>query len=157
MISQIFTPNHKITVVSDVNHTMILFAEYGSWLYNTVLFQCNNADSTNYNKEQKINDCKIIAYTIQQSDFLCILISKLISSGFKFYVDLDPKTDWVKIGIRFGNSISWFTNMGENSFHFDHTYSQVNGKSNKGFKHGESRREAIQKKIGIKIHMLTKN
>ena len=157
MTHQIFTPNHKVTVVSDVNHTMILFAEGGSWMYNTILFQCNNVDLTNYSKEEKINDCKIMAHTIQSSDFLCILLAKLISSGFKFYIDLDAKTDWLKIGIRFNNTISWFIHTGENGFHFDHTYNQVNGKSNKGFKHGESRREMIQKKIGIMISMLTKN
>ena len=156
MTQTTFVPNHKITVVSDIHHTMMLFASKGSWMYDTVLHQHNNVDSTCYSAEQKLEDIKLMADTIKNSDFLCIVISKLIASGLKFYIDLS-KTERLMIGVVFTNSVAWFDFFGENHLHFNHIYNQATGKSIKSFRQGYTKQEAIEKKIGIKFSMLTKN
>lgn len=156
MTQTTFVPNHKITVVSDIHNTMILFASKGSWMYDTVLHQHNNVDSTNYTGEQKLEDAKMIADTIQKSDFLSILISKLIASGLKFYIELS-NTERVMVGVRSNNIITWFDFYGENHLHFNHIYNQTTGKTIKSFRQGYTKQEAIEKKIGIKFSMLTNN
>lgn len=151
-----FAPHHKVTVVTDNTHSMLLFASKGCWVYDTVINQIHNGDTTTITGEEKINDINLIATAIKGSDFLMLLISKLITSDLKFYVNVNL-LGYIDIGVRMNNSIIWFSFLGKNNLIFDHIFNQNTGKTVKSLKQGFEKQQLIEKKIGIKFSMLTQN
>lgn len=150
-----FTPDHKITVVTDANHHYLLYSSWGCWQMTNILHQVlvKNA-STDFS--DRLADMNKLANVIKESKFIQNILDSLLKAGARFYVQLQDKTDWLEIGIRYGNNentINWFLIMefeesNNCSVNFRQSYNQVDGSMKKGYRHGEKVRAGIEKKMG---------
>jgi hypothetical protein len=89
-----------------------------------------------------------------QTEILDKFISALKKKGWSFEVITDPVTDFKKIGFTYGkHNWHWFTwfplSTGKEFLCFDYTYSQVNGKTKKGWRHTKRVLKSIEKNLGI--------
>lgn len=91
-----------------------------------------------------------------QTEILDTFIAALKKKGWCFEVNVDTKTDFKKIGFTYGkNNWHWFTwfplSSGKEFLDFDHSYSQVNGKTKRGYRHRKAVLKSVQKKLGVII------
>jgi ABC-type glycerol-3-phosphate transport system substrate-binding protein len=91
-----------------------------------------------------------------QSELLNTFISALTRKGWSVEINADPNTDFKKIGFTYGkNNWHWFTwfplSSGKEFLDFDYTYSQLTGKTKRGYKHRKRILKSIEKLTGISI------
>lgn len=84
-------------------------------------------------------------------------VSAIKGKGLPFEVHDVPETGFKKIGVNYGKGswhwFTWFTlSNGIEYLDFDHTYSQINGKTKKGLRHRMAMHRSIERKLGIDLY-----